>query len=97
LPLSGGTVTGLSTFTNGLSANSITSSVIRSSGNNSGIFLKSNGFIGVGSATDPTYIFHVASGGVVRNYIESTDGGQASTDLRSGSKHSRMITDSSFI
>jgi hypothetical protein len=54
------------------------------------------GKVGIG-IPEPTYNLHVQNTGTVRNYIESTDSGQASTDLRSGAKHSRMICDSSYI
>jgi len=84
-----------------LSSASITSDVIVVTsirGKTGGrIYFDSDGYVGMGTAVDPIYNLHVSNTGVVRNYIESTDGVQASTDLRSGIKHSRMITDQNFI
>jgi len=87
LPLSGGSVTGVSYFTSSLSATpSLSSSIvylnsIKNYQNNGGIYFDSGGFVGIGTATDPSYHLHVASAGVVRLLVQSTDNNQASFDM----------------
>jgi hypothetical protein len=93
LPLSGGIVTGVSYFTDGLSATpSLSSNIvylnsIKNYQDNGGIYVNNKGFVGIGTATDPIYHLHIASAGVTRVLVQSTDNNQASFDMWVGTTY----------